>query len=124
MALEVFARVLVMRLPAPQLKALIVLIPHDRMKREMVGENVRCQVSLKNQSHIDCLFILTKNIISDREKEASETVTSPIEQTSQPPKRPRINRNRYPSGQPHALAKKLLPIDPQAGDKSRSGRKE
>jgi THO complex subunit 2 len=42
----------------------------------------------------------------------------------QPPKRPRINRNRYnPHAlQTHGLAKRTLPIDPQAGDKSRSTR--
>lgn len=37
------------------------------------------------------------------------------ELSSQPPKRPRINRNRYHA--PHGLAKRTLPIDPQAGDK-------
>jgi len=35
----------------------------------------------------------------------------------QPPKRPRPNRRNYPNNQ-HALARKLLPIDPSAGDKS------
>lgn len=44
--------------------------------------------------------------------------------TLQPPKRPRINRTRYVSGGSHAIAKKLLPIDPQAGDKNRSSRQD
>ncbi|TFY51818.1 hypothetical protein EVG20_g10823 [Dentipellis fragilis] len=40
-----------------------------------------------------------------------------------PPKRPRINRNRYPTqAPPHAIARKLLPIDHQAGE--RVGRKD
>jgi len=65
-----------------------------------------------------------KRTVSDREKEASDSASGPsTEQTAQPPKRPRINRNRYPSNN-YAIAKKLLPTDPQAGDKPRSGRKD
>lgn len=63
-------------------------------------------------------------IIIDREKDASESASGPgAEQTAQPPKRPRINRNRYQSSS-YAIAKKLLPTDSQAGDKTRSGRKD
>jgi THO complex subunit 2 len=41
-----------------------------------------------------------------------------------PPKRPKVGRSRYSSSQnPHAIARKLLPIDPSAADKSR-GRKD
>jgi THO complex subunit 2 len=68
-----------------------------------------------------------KRTVSDREKEASDSASGlGAEQTTQPPKRPRINRNRYPSshGNSYAIAKKLLPTDPQAGDKTRSGRKD
>lgn len=64
----------------------------------------------------------------DREKEASDTASGPgVEHAPQPPKKPRIiNRNRYSTSQnnSYAIAKKLLPTDPQAGDKSRSGRKD
>jgi THO complex subunit 2 len=82
-------------------------------KRTISGEDDR------HFSNYVCVYEIV-----DREKDINESVTSIIEQASQPPKRPRINRNRYPSSQSHALAKKLLPIDPQAGDKSRSGRKD
>ena len=47
------------------------------------------------------------------------------EPTAQAPKRPRLIRDRYgatPGG--GALAKKLLPIDPQAADKARAARKD
>ncbi|TFY81790.1 hypothetical protein EWM64_g2223 [Hericium alpestre] len=68
-----------------------------------------------------------KRTISDRERDAtgdSPLIGSP--DPSLPPKRPRINRNRYPSigSSSHAIAKRLLPIDPQAGDKSRPSRKD
>jgi len=67
-----------------------------------------------------------KRTVSDREKDANDSTSGPgAEQTAQPPKRPRINRNRYPSHpSSYAIAKKLLPTDPQAGDKTRSGRKD
>ncbi|KAG1857214.1 transcription factor/nuclear export subunit protein 2-domain-containing protein [Suillus tomentosus] len=52
------------------------------------------------------------------------TISAAGELSLQPQKRPRINRNRYnPHAlQTHGLAKRTLPIDPQAGDKSRSTR--
>ncbi|KAL0949134.1 hypothetical protein HGRIS_009218 [Hohenbuehelia grisea] len=59
--------------------------------------------------------------IVEREKDVNDGSSS-LGGDVQPPKRPRINRHRYSSAQPHALAKKLLPIDPSAGDKR--GRKD
>ena len=43
---------------------------------------------------------------------------------TQAPKRPRLIRDRYGAGASGGggLAKKLLPIDPQAADKARGGR--
>ncbi|PFH52601.1 hypothetical protein AMATHDRAFT_74079 [Amanita thiersii Skay4041] len=65
-----------------------------------------------------------KRTMSDRDKEVSDTVAG-SDQSMQPPKRPRMVRsNRHTSGQNmHGIARKLLPIDPSAGDKSR-GRKD
>jgi len=61
-----------------------------------------------------------KRTVSDREKDASESASGPVVETfAQPPKRPRINRNRYPIV--HA-AYKLL--DAQTGEKARAGRKD
>lgn len=58
----------------------------------------------------------------DRDKETLDN--APMGEAGQPIKRPKHGRNRYPSGQnTHALARKLLPIDPSAADKSR-GRKD
>jgi len=67
-----------------------------------------------------------KRTVSDREKDASDSASGlGAEQTTQPPKRPRINRNRYPThGNSYAIAKKLLPTDPQAAEKPRAGRKD
>jgi len=57
-------------------------------------------------------------VILDREKDSNEIPPGPDnDQAMQAPKRPRINRNRYNSNS-HAIARKLLPIDPLAGDKS------
>lgn len=59
--------------------------------------------------------------LSERDKDSSLDI--PLgqggEQSMQPPKRPRINRNRYPTSQntQHAIARKLLPID---NEKSRA----
>ncbi|KAF8639741.1 hypothetical protein AX17_001003 [Amanita inopinata Kibby_2008] len=64
-----------------------------------------------------------KRTVSDRDKEAVDVTAVGGEQPMQPPKRPRV-RARYASSQnAHALARKLLPIDPAAADKSR-GRKD
>ncbi|KAG0699864.1 transcription factor/nuclear export subunit protein 2-domain-containing protein [Suillus ampliporus] len=66
-----------------------------------------------------------KRTLADRDKDVGEAAVSTAGELSlQPPKRPRINRNRYnPHAlQTHGLAKRTLPIDPQAGDKSRSTR--
>ncbi|KAG2148090.1 transcription factor/nuclear export subunit protein 2-domain-containing protein [Suillus clintonianus] len=66
-----------------------------------------------------------KRTLADRDKDVGEaTISAAGELSLQPPKRPRINRNRYnPHAlQAHGLAKRTLPIDPQAGDKSRSTR--
>lgn len=59
--------------------------------------------------------------VIDRDKDIDATLGPGSEPPMQPPKRPRIIRNRYPSAQnnTHAIARKLLPIDPSAGDKSR-----
>ena len=45
---------------------------------------------------------------------------------TQAPKRPRLIRDRYGAGASGGggLAKKLLPIDPQAADKARAARKD
>ncbi|KAF9224309.1 hypothetical protein BS17DRAFT_779623 [Gyrodon lividus] len=63
-----------------------------------------------------------KRTLADRDKDTGEGNTILGDLSSQPPKRPRINRNRYHA--PHGLAKRTLPIDPQASDKSRSARKD
>ncbi|KAF8138151.1 hypothetical protein EV363DRAFT_1292738 [Boletus edulis] len=61
-----------------------------------------------------------KRTAADREKDVGEVNNIPgSDLSSQPLKRPKIIRNRYPG-----LAKRTLPIDPHAGDKSRSTRKE
>lgn len=64
---------------------------------------------------------------AERDKEMNESASSITSDQVQPPKRPRINRNRYNASQSShsGLAKKLLPIDrePSAGEKSR-GRKD
>ncbi|KAF4602377.1 THO complex subunit 2 [Pleurotus pulmonarius] len=68
-----------------------------------------------------------KRTLSERDKEMNESASSITSDQVQPPKRPRINRNRYNASQSShsGLAKKLLPIDrePSAGEKSR-GRKD
>jgi len=59
-----------------------------------------------------------KRTVSDRDKEILDN--APTGDAGQPTKRPKHGRNRYASG---GLARKLLPIDPSAADKSR-GRKD
>ncbi|KAI0047273.1 hypothetical protein FA95DRAFT_1664524 [Auriscalpium vulgare] len=61
-----------------------------------------------------------KRTLSDVAGDATVAAGSDL---TQPPKRPRINRTRYQTPS-HALARKLLPIDPQAGEKTRNGRKD
>ncbi|KZT71598.1 hypothetical protein DAEQUDRAFT_763816 [Daedalea quercina L-15889] len=61
-----------------------------------------------------------KRTISEREKDGGDATGTAAEQ-AQPMKRPRIRRDRYPAAPSHGLAKKLLPIDPQA-DKTRMAR--
>ncbi|EGO01596.1 hypothetical protein SERLA73DRAFT_49063 [Serpula lacrymans var. lacrymans S7.3] len=67
-----------------------------------------------------------KRTLSDRDKDVGEATSGAADLTTQPPKRPRINRNRYTShpSNTSALARKLLPIDPHAGDKTRTTRKD
>ncbi|KAG9317173.1 transcription factor/nuclear export subunit protein 2-domain-containing protein [Chiua virens] len=66
-----------------------------------------------------------KRTATDRDKDVGEATSVPAgDLSSQPLKRPRIIRNRYHPHAPHGLAKRTLPIDPQAGDKSRSTRKD
>ena len=62
---------------------------------------------------------------ADRERDAPE-VSGNGEPATQAPKRPRLIRDRYGAGPSGGggLAKKLLPIDPQAADKARSARKD
>jgi len=64
--------------------------------------------------------------LTDREKEAHELPAGPGEGTQV--KRLRINRNRYAnqalqpsnaSSSSHGFARKVLPIDPSAGDRNR-----
>lgn len=59
--------------------------------------------------------------IIDRDKDIDVALGPGSEPAMQPPKRPRLIRNRYPSSQTnaHAIARKLLPIDPSASDKNR-----
>ena len=61
----------------------------------------------------------------DRERDAPEAPGA-TEPAAQAPKRPRIIRDRYGAGSSGGggLAKKLLPIDPQAADKARAARKD
>lgn len=64
-----------------------------------------------------------KRTVAERDKEMGDPNPLPGDISSQPLKRPRINRHRY--AHVHGgLAKRTLPIDPQAGDKSRAGRKD
>ena len=70
-------------------------------------------------SYIPLLFMYSPHIVSilplDRERDAPPDPVGNLgggDPASHVPKRPRINRNRYGDGS--ALAKKLLPIDPQA----------
>jgi THO complex subunit 2 len=66
-----------------------------------------------------------KRTISEREKDASDSVSGTGPPYAQPLKRPRINRNRYaPLNASYAIAKKLIPTDPQAAEKARAGRKD
>lgn len=58
--------------------------------------------------------------VPEREKDTGDAAGAAAEQT-QPSKRPRIRRDRYTGTPTHGLAKKLLPIDPQA-DKTRMSR--
>ncbi|PIL37228.1 hypothetical protein GSI_00921 [Ganoderma sinense ZZ0214-1] len=64
-----------------------------------------------------------KRTISDRERDAPEA-TGTSEPATQAPKRPRLIRDRYATASSGGLAKKLLPIDPQAADKARAARKD
>ncbi|KAI0750889.1 transcription factor/nuclear export subunit protein 2-domain-containing protein [Daedaleopsis nitida] len=63
-----------------------------------------------------------KRTISDRERDAPDAPGS-NEPITQAPKRLRLIRDRYGTA-PSNLAKKLLPIDPQAADKARAARKD
>jgi THO complex subunit 2 len=67
--------------------------------------------------------VLTLHGPPDREKDIGDTSSGlgADQATTQPPKRPRINRNRYTASPSYAVAKRSLPIDPQAADKTRSG---
>ncbi|KAI0312477.1 transcription factor/nuclear export subunit protein 2-domain-containing protein [Amylostereum chailletii] len=63
----------------------------------------------------------------ERERELPLTDSAMSTPDGQPPKRPRLRRNRYPedAGQgSHALARKLLDVDPHAADRLRHGRKD
>jgi len=60
-----------------------------------------------------------KRTLSERDKDSGDPTSNASEQTSQPPKRPRINRNRYTAAPTHGFAKKTLPIDVE---KTRAGR--
>ncbi|CAL1701359.1 unnamed protein product [Somion occarium] len=65
-----------------------------------------------------------KRTLSDRERDVPDAFAN-VPDIVIPPKRPKINRNRYvsqgASGNAHGLAKKLLPIDTE---KARLGRKD
>jgi THO complex subunit 2 len=97
----------------------------DPLHKDDDRDNSRKRTVSGGHRNFVCLFSVDHvMIIIDREKDASDSASGPgAEQTAQPPKRPRINRNRYQSSS-YAIAKKLLPTDSQAGDKTRSGRKD
>lgn len=62
---------------------------------------------------------------SERDKDPGEGNLTPSgDLSAQPLKRLKITRHRYNPPVHSGLAKRTLPIDPQAGDKSRSGRKD
>ena len=94
-------------------------VPHkddDRDNRKRTLAGMRPSWTILNHSSL---------LMKDRDKDIGEaTISTGGELSLQPPKRPRINRNRYNPHplQTHGLAKRTLPIDPQAGDKSRSTR--
>jgi hypothetical protein len=87
------------------------------------AESGQCQVSVLFHHS----YSRSRLSSSDRDKDVNDIPLGAPGSSGpmQPPKRPRINRHRYtaPPGEQHALAKKLLPIDPSAGDKTR-GRKD
>ena len=60
---------------------------------------------------------------TDCERDAPEA-TGTSEPATQAPKRLRLIRDRYATASSGGLAKKLLPIDPQAADKARAARKD
>ncbi|KAI6151770.1 transcription factor/nuclear export subunit protein 2-domain-containing protein [Pisolithus tinctorius] len=64
-----------------------------------------------------------KRTLAERDKEMGDPNSVPGDISSQPLKRPKINRHRYTPVH-GGLARRTLPIDPQAGDKSRPGRKD
>ena len=68
-------------------------------------------------------WLLTTTRSADREREAPE-MTGTNEPTAQAPKRPRLIRDRYNTTSSGGLAKRTLPIDPQAADKARAARKD
>lgn len=68
-------------------------------------------------------WLLTTTPCPDRERDAPEP-TGTNEPATQAPKRPRLIRDRYATASSGGLAKKLLPIDPQAADKARAARKD
>lgn len=79
----------------------------DNKKRTLSGEHFRGMLI-----HVSLTMIL---IHLDREKEKDSNMNL-AESAVQPPKRPRILRNRYTENSA-GFARRVLPIDPQAGDK-------
>jgi THO complex subunit 2 len=69
-------------------------------------------------SALQCDFtVKLKHSHSDRDLDNEVNPGPGNDLGTQPPKKPRTNRRGYSSNQ-HAIARKFLPIDPSAGDKS------
>lgn len=95
----------------------------EKMIGMVAGGNVQFLVSiLLNRDKKDGRAEISG---TEREKDGHEPPSGPADTNSQS-KRIRINRNRYPSqpspstgNNPHGFARKVLPIDPSAGDRNR-----
>lgn len=102
--------------PRHQGNTVLIRRREEKTTTEMVAESGPWPVRVSITCLRHCL-----TVCQERDKDSSLDI--PLgqggEQSMQPPKRPRINRNRYPTSQntQHAIARKLLPID---NEKSRA----
>lgn len=104
------------RATAPSLAMTATASRRGEMTTAMAVASGRFQVSFIPNAALAFRSLL----VPEREKDAGDATGTAAEQT-QPSKRPRIRRDRYTGTTSHGLAKKLLPIDPQA-DKTRMSR--